>query len=53
LKIYIVDFDWAGPYGQAKYPMGINKLSVRGPSGVQDGELIAEEHDRQMVSFLI
>jgi serine/threonine protein kinase len=50
--IHVIDFDWAGLIGQAKYPTGVNTVSVRRPNGAQDGEPITEEHDRQMVSFM-
>jgi hypothetical protein len=35
--------------------MGVNKLSVRRPSGVQDGEFIidTEEYDWQMIFFCL
>ncbi len=52
VKIHFVDFDWAGRIGEAKYPYGINGITVRRPEGAKGGELIAVEHDKVMVSFL-
>ena len=40
------------PIGIARYPMGVNKKTVRRPDGVRDGELITVEHDQEMVRNL-
>jgi serine/threonine protein kinase len=52
VMVHLIDFDWAGPVGEAKYPMGINCKTVRRPAGVKGGELITEGHDNEMVSSL-
>jgi serine/threonine protein kinase len=50
--IHIIDFDWAGKIGEARYPMRVNTKSVARPSGVGDGELITTHHDLQMIARL-
>jgi hypothetical protein len=52
VNVHLVDFDWAGPVGVARYPIGVNKTTVWRPDGVQDGELITVQHDDEMVSNL-
>lgn len=42
--ITILDFDWAGQDGVAKYPVDINP-ACKWPSGVAPGELITKTHD--------
>jgi hypothetical protein len=29
--IRLIDFDWAGGMGEAKYPIGVNKTTMRRP----------------------
>ncbi|KAL5537290.1 hypothetical protein ACEPAF_1113 [Sanghuangporus sanghuang] len=52
LSVQLIDFDWAGTDGQARYPRQINTKSVRRPHGASDGKLITKEHDTKMVDFL-
>ncbi|KAH9987923.1 hypothetical protein BJV74DRAFT_796390 [Russula compacta] len=52
VKIHIIDFDWAGRVGEAKYPIEINRMTVWRPVGVNGGELITKQHDIDMVSYL-
>jgi len=52
MTVHLIDFDWAGCVGEAKYPMGINCITVRRPEGVKGGEEITEQHDNEMVSYL-
>ena len=52
VAIHLVDFDWAGCIGEVKYPMGTNCKTVRRPAGVKGGEVITEQHDIEMVSYL-
>lgn len=51
--MYLVDFDWAGEYPDAKYPMNINESTVRRPDGATSGEVITPEHDMFMVNRLV
>jgi hypothetical protein len=50
--IHLVDFDWAGRIGEAKYPINVNKSSVSRPDDVEGGRLITQEHDLEMVNLL-
>lgn len=51
-KVHFIDFDWAGCIGEAKYPIDINCKTVKRPEGVQGGELISKQDDKDMVSYL-
>jgi serine/threonine protein kinase len=52
VAVHLIDFDWAGCTGEAKYPMGTNCKTVRRPAGVKGGEVVTEQHDVEMVSYL-
>jgi len=52
VAIHLIDFDWAGRTGEAKYLADVNTMAVRRPVDVQGGGLITEEHDLEMVSYL-
>jgi serine/threonine protein kinase len=52
VQIHIIDFDWAGLVGVAKYPLGVNRKTIRRPDGAQGGALITEEHDEEMIANL-
>jgi hypothetical protein len=52
VKIHLIDFDWAGPIGEAKYPAAVNKITVKCFNGVEGGGLIAKQHDIEMAPFL-
>jgi len=43
-KVMVIDFDWAGVEGTARYPPFISNR-VRWPAGVQPGELLDHTHD--------
>ena len=46
----LVDFDWAGIFGEVRYPRHINKVAELGrPEDVLDGELILMKHDLSMM----
>ena len=49
--IMLLDFDWAGKYGEVRYP-GVINLSVNRPSGVIRNGLIQRDHDVAMVDLL-
>ena len=49
---YLIDFDWAGEYPDAKYPMHINRETITRPDGATDGEIITKEHDMTMIDGL-
>ena len=60
LKIVMLDFDWAGPVNDVRYPYDINpKLTAPGvlpeltrPEGVKGGGLILKEHYIEMIDLL-
>jgi hypothetical protein len=54
VAIHLINFDWAGRTGEAKYPLtvDVNTMTVRRPVDVEGGGLITKEHDLQMVSYL-
>jgi len=45
----LVDFDWAGIIGEARYPANVNKVDFWRPSDVSDGMPIRSEHDMMML----
>jgi len=47
----LVDFDWSGRIGEARYPLDVNTTSVKRPDAVAGGELIKAEHDIEMSSL--
>ncbi|KAG8987238.1 hypothetical protein FRB90_003520 [Tulasnella sp. 427] len=55
VSVRLIDFDWAGKIGEARYPLLINPVIGPGsyrPSGVEGGELIKTKHDLTMAEFL-
>ncbi|RDX49331.1 hypothetical protein OH76DRAFT_1483274 [Lentinus brumalis] len=50
-RVRIVDFDWAGEEGIARYPLYLSK-TISWPEGVADYALIRAEHDDEMVRRL-
>ena len=51
-RVLLLDFDWAGRTGEARYPVGLNQVSVRRPAGVCGGGIIQTEDDNAMVKLL-
>lgn len=49
LKTKLIDFDWGGREGEARYPVLINKSTIPRPSDVIGGQLITIDHDLKMV----
>jgi serine/threonine protein kinase len=49
-KIKLVDFDWAGIHGQAKYPAQMNMENIRWPQGVGPREIMLKKHDIDMLN---
>lgn len=50
--IMLVDFDWAGEIKKVRYPMNVNFVDIKRPSGARDNELIMAEHDVKMIDFM-
>ena len=51
-RLYIIDFDWAGKAGEAKYPYFMNHFHINWPEGARDGKLIKPEHDCYFVTTM-
>ncbi|KIK78612.1 hypothetical protein PAXRUDRAFT_16777 [Paxillus rubicundulus Ve08.2h10] len=51
-KFMILDFDWAGKFGETRYPMNVNTTEIHRPEGVIDGALIHAGHDIAMLDFI-
>lgn len=53
-SIRILDFDWCGPVGEAKYPADINLSAECGwHKGVTSGGFVLKEHDEYQISALV
>jgi serine/threonine protein kinase len=50
-KVKLIDFNWAGEDGQAKYPPLISQ-EIRWPEGVKAMAVIRKEHDLAMLNSL-
>jgi serine/threonine protein kinase len=51
-QVNLIDFDWAGDYGQVKYPCLISP-SVSWPAGVEALGVIEYAHDNEMLKQLL
>ena len=50
----LLDFDWAGRIGEARYPMNLNRSEgLWRPDGARDGALILADHDIEMLELII
>jgi len=50
----IIDFDWCGKKGEARYPADISLVpGIRWHDEVERGGIITEEHDNYMVGLLV
>ena len=45
VSLYLIDFDWAGKAGEAKYPYFMNHFQIDWPNGASDGEPLQPSHD--------
>jgi tRNA A-37 threonylcarbamoyl transferase component Bud32 len=48
----LVDFDWSGRIGEARYPLDVNTTTVKRPNAVAGGELMKAEHDIEMLEYI-
>ena len=44
-KFMIIDFDWAGKIGEARYPANVNHVGIERPKDALDGFEILTDHD--------
>jgi len=49
-KIWVIDFDWSGPEGITRYPLGMNHAEIVWPEGASDGLLLRKDHDLHFLS---
>lgn len=49
----LVDFDWCGTEGEARYPPGMNEADLTWPEGARKGALICKAHDKEMLGRLL
>lgn len=45
LRVAIIDFDWSGKAGEARYPYLLNQTTLAWPDGAYAGALITTAHD--------
>jgi hypothetical protein len=51
--VFLIDFDWAGLEGTARYPPHLNNVSVKRHEGAKDHELIVKAHDWVMLEDML
>jgi hypothetical protein len=52
LAVMLVNLDWAGRIGEARYPVNANREEVYRPEGAVDDEFILADHDMLMLMDL-
>ncbi|CCA70121.1 hypothetical protein PIIN_04060 [Serendipita indica DSM 11827] len=52
-NVKVIDFDWAGRVGEAKYPANVNYTEIMRPEDARDGLLIKKEHDLEMLERVV
>lgn len=52
VDVKLVDFDWAGVVGEARYPANVNHTDIRRPVDARDEAMITAEHDMAMLGYL-
>jgi serine/threonine protein kinase len=52
MEVKLIDFDWAGEHGQAKYPCLLSP-NVHWPAGVKALDVIEYAHDKEMLDRLL
>jgi hypothetical protein len=52
-RAMLIDFDWVGDDGQARYPATLNDSGViKWPTGVKPSAIMRKEHDMDMIEYL-
>ena len=51
-KFMIIDFDWSGRVGEARYPADVNHMEIERPEDAQDGLEILKDHDLHMLKII-
>ncbi|CAG7849900.1 SubName: Full=Uncharacterized protein {ECO:0000313/EMBL:CCA77651.1} [Serendipita indica DSM 11827] len=52
-NVKLVDFDWAGKDGEARYPANVNYEQIVRPKDARDGLPITKEHDLEMIETAV
>ncbi|CAG7853843.1 SubName: Full=Uncharacterized protein {ECO:0000313/EMBL:CCA70121.1} [Serendipita indica DSM 11827] len=52
-NVKVIDFDWAGRVGEAKYPANVNYTEIMRPEDARDGLLIKKEYDLEMLERVV
>jgi hypothetical protein len=47
-----LDFDWAGPDGEVKYPLNVDGINIKRHDEAYGGAVIRKEHDLVMAEHL-
>ena len=50
IALRLIDLDWAGIAGKAKYPILLNTMSIQWPVGVAPGHTLQQHHDLQLLN---
>ena len=45
----LIDFEWSGKAGSARYSHFMNHVGIRWPDGAEDGKLVLKNHDLTML----
>ena len=51
-QIFVIDFDWAGKHGVARYPVAVNR-EENWAEGVEVGRVMKKEHDEYCIRRLL
>ena len=49
----LIDFDWSGKVGVARYPMQLNDRDINWPDETTAGGLIETRHDTKMLNWYV
>lgn len=52
-QVYLIDLEWAGEVGKAKYPIFMNRTDIEWPPGASDNQPITLEHDVHWMNALL
>jgi len=52
-RVFLVDFDFSGLHGVARYPDRLNHAEIRWPAGATDGSFLRVEHDREWANCMM
>lgn len=53
LDLRLIDMDWAGVVGAARYPSFLNTKTIIWPQGVGSGQLIQQAHDLELLRLQV